>query len=190
MEDKERKAYLKALLQQYGMLLLNRNPYFPSVIELGGDWNLIMELVDDRDVFVSKLFKSRTTYLSREMYERIKPFKQKSVLTECESRIIRFLDATGGADSEEIKSVLLLSDKSFDQSMNALLKNLSITVLNRGKTLNNQWSTLIWGTSGQWEKSGTGWSEEKYDLESSKLYVFDKLKDYLSPKQIENLLAK
>ncbi len=146
------KNQLKSEIQSMGMLFLNVNRYFPSVCGLGGDWDTIMSLIEDREVFFSKLYKNRTTYLSKEMYFYLKRFKQRGRLSETEQKICNFLDESNGADSEIIKSCLLLSDKAFDIAMNRLLRDLHVTVLSRGKRLNEQWTTLVWGTYRQWEE--------------------------------------
>lgn len=187
MQENSKKDDVNHYLRDTGMLLCNENPVFPSLCGIGGDWETIMSLIEEREVFHSKVFRSKTTYLSREMYFYMKGFKQKKPLGEREQSILRFLEETGGADSEMVKNSLLLESKDFNKSMDILLANLYATVLRRGKKLNENWTTLVWGTYSQWE---SGCEAPKCSLpgEEAKNCVIRVLARNLPIKEIERML--
>ena len=74
MEDT--KDLLRSYFVQNGILLCNENPDLPSLPSVGGTWNDIVTMMEDREVFYSKLYKGRVTYLSREFYYHIKSLRQ------------------------------------------------------------------------------------------------------------------
>ena len=59
-------------IQQYGMVGCNVCPYLRSIDEVGGSWQAAMELIDQKQIFYSKVFRHRTVYLSRELYGLLK----------------------------------------------------------------------------------------------------------------------
>ncbi len=177
---------LKMYIEDDGMILLNRNMYYPNLEDYCGDWNTIMKLIEDRKVFFSKFYKKRTTYLSKELYFCLKQFKQDMVLDSVEQAIFDLLMETDGVDTEFIKNSLLIDKKAFDQAMSTLLKNLKVTVLGKGKQLTDSWSTFVWGTFLQWEE-GINWSNHLSEKEA-RGFIYDKLGRFLTKRQIDNLI--
>lgn len=177
---------LNRYIEADGMILLNHNMYYPNLEDYCGNWDTIMKLIEDRKVFFSKFYKKRTTYLSKELYFCIKPFKQDMALNSVEQAIFDLLMETDGVDTEFIKNSLLIDKKVFDQAMSMLLKNVKITVLNKGKQLTDNWSTFVWGTFLQWEK-GVNWSNRLSEKEA-RVFIDDKLGRFLTKRQIDNLL--
>ncbi|MDR3552330.1 MAG: hypothetical protein P4L75_04320, partial [Clostridia bacterium] len=137
------------------MLLCNENVFFPSLVSVGGDWDMILSLIEERSAFFSHAFHGRTTYLSAELYFCLKPLRRKTPRDETQQRIIGILKDTGGADSAFLKSVLMLESKALAKEMEPLLADLSVTVLRRGRALSESWTTFVWGTSAQWENEVT-----------------------------------
>lgn len=186
MSEELTNGFVNHCIKDTGMLLCNENPFFPSLCGIGGDWNTIMTLIEDREVFHSKVFKARTTYLSKEMYFYLKRFKQRKTLGETEKRIFDFLEETGGADTAMIKNSLLIGSKEFKKSMDKLLSDLQVTVLRRGKSLSESWTALVWGTYLQWERDCT---VSQYSLadEECRTRIHEILSTNLSSKDIEQI---
>ncbi|WP_150267290.1 hypothetical protein [Paenibacillus tepidiphilus] len=189
MQNNRRAELLTLEFQRYGLLLLNENPTLPSVIGVGGDWNSLMSLIESRTVFYSKIYKNKVTYLSRELYFHLKPFRQRKLFTESERKIYDFLNEVGEAEKDEIESVLLLSKDSYNYSMDALFKSLNVTAIRRGRTINQHWSTLIWGTSDRWEENLTEENKD-YSIEESTRFIYEKLKGNFSERQIKQFMYK
>jgi hypothetical protein len=183
----DKKEYIYNYIVKSGILLLGSNSQFDNLMDIGGDWDTIMELIQERKVYFSKIFKGMTTYISDEMYPYFKIMKNNKIIGEHETRIYDFLEHYGGQDTELIKEILGMDKKTFDTAMNNLLKNMQITVLGRGVTLNKQWSTYVWGTYVQWEKEA---NLEYKIISIDKAYskIFEKLIGKLSEKKINNLL--
>jgi len=189
LEANTKKLQLNTVIKDIGMLLLNENKQFLSVMELGGDWDTIMSLIEEREVFFSKVYKKRTTYLSRELYFLLKGFKQRALLGITEQKICEFLSQCGGADTETIKAALMIEDKKFKEVMDKLLESMNVTVLHHAKTLNPQWSSFVWGTYEQWEKSCKNVESPKNDDENRKKIESILVKS-MSIKEISNFLNR
>lgn len=132
-------------INAYGMLLLNENKYYPSIISVGGDWNSTLCLIERQEIFFCKAFMNRTTYLSTALYLCLKHFRQSEIVNENERKVYNFLAESGGCDTEALKDALPLGKKELSAAMDGLLADLHITVLKRGKTLSDNWSSYIWG---------------------------------------------
>lgn len=187
MEANAKKLRLNTVIKDIGMLLLNENKQFLSVMELGGDWDTIMSLIEEREVFFSKVYKKRTTYLSRELYFLLKRFRQRTLLGYTEQKIYEFLSQCGGADTETIKAALMIEDKKFKKAMDKLLESMNVTVLHRARTLNPQWSSFLWGTFEQWEEGCENVELSQNDDENMKKIESILIKS-MSRKEIHNFL--
>lgn len=143
---------LRAYFARNHILLCNDNAYLPSINDAGGDWNAIIYLIEAREAVYSKAYRKRTAYLSPALYAMLKPYKQRfNRLSEQSRRIYDFLSACGPKSTQEIKNALLLSGKSFSAAFDPLLSELLVTAMERDRTINETWSSFLWGTYGQWE---------------------------------------
>ncbi len=143
---------LRAYFARNHILLCNFNAYLPSLNDAGGDWNTIISLIETREAVYSKAYRKRTTYLSPILYAMLKPYKQRLNKMPGESRrIYDFLAACGPKSTQEIKNALLLSGKSFTAAFDPLLSELLVTAMERDRTMNETWSSFLWGTYTQWE---------------------------------------
>lgn len=150
--DAASQDILKSYFARFGMLLCNDNHLLPSLSSVGGDWNGIVSLIEQGNVFYSKLFNGRVTYLSREFYAQVKPYRQRfRKVSPTSKRIFTFLNEYGPANTAKIKSALMLSSKEFSEGMDGLFKELLITALERDRTMNINWSSFYYGTYEAWE---------------------------------------
>lgn len=175
---------VKQELHKNGILLLNSTPEMPNIIDLGGDWDLAMYLIEEREVFVSKLYKGRTTYLSRDMYYMLKEKIQNYELNEDEERVFNFIETNDNVDTRILKLTLGYESKELNKILIKLQKELMITVLKRGETLSKSWSTYFWGTYNQWEKRDENPIKPKFDQK----LVFSKLRNIIRDKDIERMI--
>lgn len=174
--------FLEIYLDEKSMFLCNDDGRLASFSQLGGDWDTLMTLVEERKVFYSRLYKTRVTYISNRLYWSIKPYKQRlEKVSEKSKEIFEFLDVFGEATTPEIKEVLALSGKTFSQCIKELSKELLITATARDRKINNNWSSFFWGTYKVWEKTAIPYKPG--DKEEYKL-----LEPVFSRKEIENLL--
>jgi len=150
----EKVACLQSYFIDRGLLLCNDDGNLPSKRTIGGDWNSIVELMERGEVFYCKLYKNKTTYLSREMYYQIKPYKQRiDNISDNSKKVYEFVEAVDMVSTKEIKKALMMSTKEFNKVLNELCKELLITAVRREKTLNdNGWCSFYWGTACSWEK--------------------------------------
>ena len=71
---------LQSYLGDNGILLCNRNPDLPALEDVGCTWQDVTELIDRHELFYSKAFRKRTTYLSPEAYYLLKAAKPQKPL--------------------------------------------------------------------------------------------------------------
>lgn len=156
----------------------------PSLFNVGGDWNSIVQLIEEGQVFYSKLYKGRVTYLSREFYAQVKPYRQRMELISSHSRLIyNLLDTIGYANAQDIKRLLNLSNKVYTDAMHELSQELLITAIHRDKTINQNWSSFYWGTYKTWESL---YPISDIEVSTSRLkQLLDRL---ISEKEIHKLL--
>lgn len=177
-----KSIFLEKYLEEMSMFLCNGDGRLLSFYQLGGDWDSLMDLVEERKVFYSRLYKNRVTYISNRLYWSIKPYKQRlEKVSEKSKTIFEFIDEFGEATTPEIKNALVLSNKTFSQCMNELVKEFLVTATARDKKISNNWSSFFWGTYKLWEKTAIQYKPaymEEYKL----------LEAIFSQREIKNIL--
>ena len=182
----EKEQSLLNYLNMHGLLLCNQNKYLPSLFDVGGDWDSIVSLIEKREVFYCKVYKKRTSYLSRELYFLLKRDKQSMLAIPALSLdIYNFLYDNGPADTETIKNMLMLSKKSFDDAFDILLERMQVTATKIGKMLGKSWSTFVWGTYADWEKGVLPVSTDMDDYNR----LFRILNSILTEKEILKIIS-
>ena len=180
----ESENLLKSYFRTQGILLCNENRELPSLVSVGGDWNGIVSLMEQGEVFYSRLYKSRVTYLSRAFYAQIKPYKQRlKKVSPVAKKIFEFLCEAGHADTAEIKNALKLSGKSLSENIDELCRELLVTVIKRSRTLSANWCSFDWGTYETWEQI-----HPVSDIIPEKGCLFALASSFLTENQIKNLL--
>ena len=183
----DKTTALRAYFRESGLLLCNINNDLPSLETVGGDWAGIISLIEQGEVFYSKVFKNRVSYLSAQLYFLLKPYKQRTCKLSAESRrMFDFICAAELATSKEIKAALGLSSKTFTFCMDALFKELFVTAVKRDKTLNANWSSFYWGTFEVWERRQP---RPDVDGAANVAGINDLLGGIMTEKQIKNLLS-
>ena len=146
------RELLRSYFSQNGILLCNENPDLPSLPSVGGTWNDIVTMMEDREVFYSKLYKGCVTYLSREFYYHIKSLRQREEhLSPQAVELLGFLLQAGPTGTEELKRLFPLWGKSLSIHLDELLKELLVTAVKRDRTLNETWCTFLWAGYEVWE---------------------------------------
>lgn len=183
-DNKEAVSNLKNYISKYGIVLCNKNKYLPTIDEVGGNWNAVIDLIEQREVFHCKAFRKRTTYISKELYYLLKVHKQRTAfLSEAGRKILDFLYEFGPANTATIKNVLLLSGEAFSASLDLLLQEMLVTGIKRDSTMNQNWSSFIWGTYEDWEKTAD------YYREPDDGYLEELLSRSLNSREIAKLIC-
>lgn len=151
--NEDKISLLQLYFSRNGLLFCNGSKDLPGIYSVGGDWNSIVALMECGEVFYSKLYKNRTSYLSRELYYQIKPFRHRVKNLSVKSKqIYEFIEAADLTGTQEIKNALMMSSKEFAACMNELHKELFVTAIKRERTLNENWCSFYWGTYHCWEQ--------------------------------------
>lgn len=179
---RDTKDLLRSYFSQNGILLCNENRELPSLASIGGRWDDMVALMENREVFYSKLYKGRVTYLSREFYYHIKPLRQREDRLSPQAReLLAFLRQAGPMGTEELKRLFPLWSSHFEAYLDELLRELLVTAVKRDRTLNENWCTFLWAPSEYWEMGISPLSPSP--AEARRL-----LSSLLSEKQIVSLL--
>ena len=175
---------LNAYFRQYGLLLCNENRELPSLSSVGGDWAAIVAFMTAGQVFYSKFYKHRVTYLSRECYAHIKPYRQRLSKVSPEAKsIYAFLSSVGQASTADIANALMLPKKALSTAMDELFAELLVTVIAQDRTINISWSSFLWGTYETWEQL-----HPIADIPVSQARLTALTGELISAKQLRNLL--
>ena len=119
MSNDPAKEALLLYFSQNGLLLCNENAELPYLDLVGGSWNAIVSLMESGDVFYSRFYKNRVTYLSRELYFALKPFRQRAERLSAQSqRLLAFLQAAGEASAEQMQNECMLEKKALTEALN------------------------------------------------------------------------
>ena len=181
--DPAREA-LKQYFTQNGLLLCNENAELPYLDLVGGSWNAIVSLMESGDVFYSRFYKNRVTYLSRELYFALKQFRLRAEkLTPQSERLLAFLEAAGEANAEQMQAACMLEKKAQTEALNLLVSELFVTVLRRDVTIHESWCTFCYGTSQRWEEKQTTQITTQDEREAEQILLRQ-----LSQKQVNYLL--
>jgi hypothetical protein len=90
--DERGRDALLTYFSQYGLLLCNENAALPYLELVGGSWNAVVSLMESGDVFYSRFYQNRVTYLSRELYAALKPYRRRLERLDGESaRLMAYL---------------------------------------------------------------------------------------------------
>jgi hypothetical protein len=177
-------AMLQAYFQNNALLLCNENACLPYLGLVGGDWDAVVQLMERGDVFYSKFFQKRVTYLSREFYYALKPHRRRMDRLSVKARnILAFLDDCGGANAETIQAACMLDKKAYTAAMDELFFELLVTVSGRDRTLNVTWCSFLYETSDRWEQK-----QPKNGAQPSLDKAADMLCGIFTKKQINALL--
>ena len=181
--DPAREALLTYFAHN-GMLLCNESTELPFLDLVGGNWYAIVSLMESGDVCYSRFYKNRVTYLSRELYFALKPFRRRAERLSAQSkRLLAFLQAAGEATAEQMQNTCMLEKKAQTEALNVLVSELFVTVLRRDLTIHESWCTFTYGTTEHWEEKQA--SQTNIKSESGAELI---LLRQLSQKQVNALL--
>lgn len=91
-------------LDENGILLCNINPYLPALEDIGCCWSDVTELIDKHQLFYCKVFKKRTTYLSKEVYYLLKKIRTERILTQQAEHIYHMLEGNPPLETGVLKA--------------------------------------------------------------------------------------
>ena len=179
--DLAREALL-AYFAQNGMLLCNESKELPYLDLVGGNWNAIVSLMESGDVFYSRLFHHRVTYLSRALYFAMKPYRQRMQHLDAVSiRLLEFLRAVGEANAEEMQAALFMEKRAQTKALEQLVDELFVTVSSRDKTIHETWCTFRYCPAERWEEKRPIPTQPEIDG------AMNQLRKHFMEKQIQHL---
>lgn len=151
--DERAKEALITYFSHNGLLLCNENAELPYLDLVGGSWNAIVALMESGDVFYSRFFRQRVTYLSRGMYAALKPHRRRNErLGDDSLRLLTFLTAAGEANATQMQNACLFDKKTQTKALDQLVSELFVTVIRRDETIHESWCTFYYGPAERWEE--------------------------------------
>lgn len=172
---------LRRYFSSNGLLFCNRHPLLPSLETVGGDLNAVMTLIENGEVFYTHLYHGRVTYLSRDLYEGIRPcFGREEGLPTEALTLLNCLKTVGTLGYAELRQVLPLSNKAFSDAMSELYRRVLVTAIGRDPAAER--TSLSYGTSALYAllHPYTGTPTEPVSL----------LGGFYTPKQFTSLLRR
>ena len=95
---------LLSYLDRSGILLCNREADLPCLEDIGCAWGDVTALLDRQALFYCKLYRGRTTYLSREAYYLLRAVRgERMALTPAAARVYELLLQAPGAETDFLK---------------------------------------------------------------------------------------
>ena len=176
-------------IQQYGMVGCNVCPYLRSIDEVGGSWQAAMELIDQKQIFYSKVFHHRTVYLSRELYGLLKCIRgEKEVSYNYNlQRLLTTLQGGEPMSTQELKAESGFTGDTYSKAFQKLLENLDVTAYAPYKTLHPTWSSLLYSTSQRWE-AAAGFEDIACGMQTAKDRIRALLRHTLTAADTERLI--
>ena len=134
---------LLSYLDRSGILLCNRDADLPCLEDIGCAWGDVTALLDRQALFYCKLYRGRTTYLSREAYYLLRAVRgERKALTPAAARVYELLLQAPGAETDFLKPL---------SGLNFLLRHLYATAVGNGTAINANWSTFRYAAAEVWE---------------------------------------
>lgn len=177
---------IKNVLRENGYLLLNSDSKHLNIMDLGGDWQDLVDLINSREGFITKRIKHKTTILSRKAYFSLKSrLRKEPLLTDTQSLIYDFVLVNGNVNSILLKQCLPISKKEIDKSLAELQNILLVSVIGESRRIKDSWGEYIYSTSSEWEQGVVNDSSEA-ELEME----YEKIKDKVIGKTELNGIGK
>lgn len=143
---------LMRYLEVTGILGCNVNPYLPSLSDVGCTWGDAVALIDRHRVFVSKVYRKRTVYLSPQVYYLLKACRTRPPMGAEAAQVYRLLEEGGAMEAGDLRALSQLPQAAFAKALDFLLEQMYVTALENGHYLNENWSTYRYGTAEAWER--------------------------------------
>jgi len=151
---------LLAALDAHGALHLNSTPRFPNVTDIGGSWADVMELIEAKLCFLSRLVLGKTTYMSLRLYAACAALAPASRALDAQTaadplvpELYRLLEDAGPLATDELALMLAVDTKRVRHALAWLQQGLYVTVFGPQRHLNPNWDTYGWCTRTQWEQA-------------------------------------
>lgn len=179
---------LLAYINQFGMVGCNSCRYINSISDMGISLNAVMELIDRKEIFYSKVFMKRTVYMSRQLYFWLKSIRGKKAYNYYESHILQVMQALQPVNTKYLKAECRLNGQAYSKNFSRLLESMSITAYSTYEYMNPHWASMLYVTVTKWEESAQNESfvGSKADAEEA---VKELLGRTIERKYIEKMIA-
>ena len=142
---------LEQYLNAMGIIGCNVNPYLPALDDLGFCWQDMTALLDRQGLFTAKVYRRRTVYLSPEVYHLLRQLRARRPMPPDAAALHAVLGGSPPLETGELKRLSRLDGRTYAKSFDFLMEHLYITAIRSGRRLNENWSTLLYGTAEAWE---------------------------------------
>ncbi|WP_276856704.1 hypothetical protein [Intestinimonas timonensis] len=160
-------AQLKAYLDATGILACNTDAHLRCLEDIGCSWADAVELIEKKELFLSKVYRKRTVYLSSRVYHLLKQCRYQRPMPEPAERLYGLLQGVpGGLETGELRELTQMDQRTLLTAMDFLLEELYITAIGNGHWLNPSWSTYRYGTAEAWEDASASQPEEAHPKET------------------------
>ena len=153
-------AQLKHYLNATGILACNTDIHLRCLEDIGCSWADAVELIEKKEIFLSKVYRKRTVYLSPKVYHLFKQCRAQRPMPGPARRLYEILQGIPcGLETGELRELAQMDQRTLLTAMDFLLEELYITAVGNGRWLNPNWSTYRYGTAEHWEAAAEPRSE-------------------------------
>ncbi|MDR1769430.1 MAG: hypothetical protein LBS02_02175 [Hungatella sp.] len=174
-------------INEFGIITCNKDNFLKSINDIGSSWQDAVVLINEREIFYSKIYKKKTVYISKYLYCLLKKIGNYKSISENASSIYKILESNPPQNTEMLKIVSGLNKDEFNKAQMELLEKLHITAFSSYKSININWSSFLYTTSFKWEQC-TKLYDINYTKEKAKKEVFLLLEKTMRKTDIENIL--
>lgn len=146
------KVLLLNFINDYGIIACNKDNFIKSINDIGSSWQDAVALINEREIFYSKIYKQKTVYLSKHLYCLLKKIESYKKISKNSSSIYKILENNPPQNTEILKIVSGLNKEEFNKAQMELLEKMYITAFSSYKSININWSSFLYTTSSKWEK--------------------------------------
>ena len=175
-------------LNNFGMIGCNRSKYIPSITDLGVSLNAVMELIENKEIFYSKVFMGRTVYISKTLYCLLAAIKGDKALNYYERYVLQAVQRLQPVSTKQLKAECTLSEKKYNTTFNSLLKKMCITAYSPYEFLNPHWATMLYSSAKKWEDQ-IQYSPFSGAKEVAEQQIINLLKKTINQQDINKMIA-
>lgn len=179
------EAQLKHYLNATGILACNTDIHLRCLEDIGCSWADAVELIEKKELFLSKVYRKRTVYLSPRVYHLLKQCRAQRPMPEPAQRLYELLQGIPcGLETGELRELAQMDQRTLLTAMDFLLEELYITAVGNGRWLNPNWSTYRYGTAEQWEAA----AEPRSEVENPREILMEFLSWSMPEEEIRRLI--
>ena len=181
------KTVLLNYINDFGIIACNKDDTIQSINDIGSSWQDAVLLINEKEIFYSKIYKKKTVYISKYLYSLLKKTWTQKKISENARLIYKILENNPPQSTEMLRLVSGLKKEDFNKAQIELLEKLYITAASSYRSINENWSSFLYTTSIKWEQC-TKIYYTNYTKEKAQKEIFILLEKTMRKTDVEKIL--